>query len=126
MAVTYSTALKNKRGSAVGVLIDGTDGLGRLELGPAGMGTILVSINLQYPSLSGSVTLGVATFAGLPLTGTAQSVGTLGAARIVDSAGTVIVSGLSVSAANAEVIVDNTSVVTSQLVVISSMTITHG
>lgn len=126
MAVTYATSLKNTRMSAVGVAIDGTNGLGRFELGPAGMGTILVTVNLDFPCLSGSTTLGVATFAGFPKTGTAVSSGTLGAARLLDSAGTVIVSGLSASAANAEVIVDNTSVVTAQLVVVSSMTITHG
>lgn len=126
MAVTYSTALKNKRMSAVGVLIDGTDGLGRLELGPAGMGSVAVTVTLANPSVSGSATAGAIVFAGFPKTGTAVGVATLGAARFVDSAGTVIISGLSVSAANAEVTVDNTSVVTGQLVVISSITITHG
>lgn len=126
MAVTYSTALKNKRMSAVGVLVDGTDGPGRLELGPAGMGSVLVTITLATTSISGSATAGAVVFAGFPKTGTSVDAGTLGAARIVDSAGTVIISGLSVSAANCEVIVDNTSVVTSQLVVISSITITHG
>lgn len=126
MAVTYSTSLKNRRMSAVGAEIDGTDGLGRFELGPAGMGTILVTVTLQNPSVSGSATLGVITMAGFPKTGTAESSGTLGAARLVTSAGTSVVTGLSVSAANAEVIVDNTSVVTAQLVVISSITITHG
>jgi hypothetical protein len=126
MAVTYSTALKNKRMSAVGVLIDGTNGLGRIELGPAGMGTILVTINFPFPCISGSATAGAITFAGFPLTGTAVSSGTLGAARLLDSAGTVIISGLSVSAAGTEVIVDNSSVVTAQLVVLSSIVITHG
>jgi hypothetical protein len=126
MAVSYSIALKNLRMSAVGVMIDGTDGPGRFEMGPAGMGTILVARTLGVPSVSGSATAGVITFAGFPLTATAQSVGTLGAARLVTSAGTNVVSSLSVSTGNAEVIVDNTSVVTSQLVVISSITITHG
>lgn len=126
MAVSYSTVLKNLRMSAVGVTIDGTNGLGRFELGPAGMGTLLVSRDLQFPCVSGSATAGVITFAGFPLTATAQSSGTLGAARLVTSAGTNVVSSLSVSTGNAEVIVDNTSVVTAQLVVISSITITHG
>lgn len=126
MAVTYNTSLKNRRMSAVGQEIDGTNGLGRFEMGPAGMGTILVTVTLNFPSVSGSATAGVITFAGFPKTGTAVSSGTLGAARLLDSAGTVVISGLSASAANAEVIVDNTSVVTAQLVVVSSMTITHG
>ena len=126
MAVTYSTALKNKRMSAVGVLIDGTDGLGRIEFGPAGMGSVLATRIFPFPCISGSATAAAITFAGFPLTATATSSGTLGAARIVDSAGTVIISGLSVSAAGTEVIVDNSSVVTAQLIVISSIVITHG
>lgn len=126
MAVTYSTTLKNRRMSAVGAEVDGTNGLGRLELGPAGMGTILVSLNLDFPSVSGSATAGVITFAGFPKTATAQSVGTLGAGRMVTSAGTAVITGLSVSTAGTEIIVDNTSVVTAQLVVVSSITITHG
>lgn len=126
MAVTYSTTLKNRRMSAVGAEVDGTNGLGRLELGPTGMGTILVSLNLDFPSVSGSATAGVITFAGFPKTATAQSVGTLGAGRMVTSAGTSVITGLSVSTAGTEIIVDNTSVVTAQLVVVSSITITHG
>lgn len=126
MAVTYNTTLKNTRMSAVGVAIDGGAAAGTFELGPAGMTSILVSRTLQDPSISGSATAGVITFAGFPLTATAQSVGTLGAARIRDSNSVDIITGLSCSAANAEVIVDNTSVVTAQLVVISSITITHG
>lgn len=126
MAVTYATTLKNTRMSAVGVAIDGTNGLGRLELGPAGMGSVLVTVTLPFPCISGSATAGVITFAGFPLTGTSTGAGTLGAARLVTSAGTSIITGLSVSTAAAEVIVDNTSVALNQLVVVSSIVITHG
>lgn len=126
MAVTYATTLKNTRMSAVGVAIDGTNGLGRLELGPAGMGSVLVTVTLPFPCISGSATAGVITFAGFPLTGTATGAGTLGAARLVTSAGTSIITGLSVSTGTAEVIVDNTSVTTNQLVVVTSIVITHG
>lgn len=126
MAVTYNTTLKNRRMSAVGAEIDGTNGLGKLELGPAGMGTVLATLTLQFPCVSGSATAGVITFAGFPLTCSAVSSGTLGAARLVTSAGTSVVTGLSVSTANAEVIVDNTNVVSFQTIVVSSITITHG
>lgn len=126
MAVTYSTTLKNTRMSAVGAAIDGTNGLGRLELGPAGMGTVLATLTLQFPCVSGSASLGVITFAGFPLTCSAVSNGTLGAARLVTSGGTSVVTGLSVSTANCEVIVDNTNVVSFQTIVVSSITITHG
>lgn len=126
MAVTYATGLKNFRMSAVGVFIDSGVGAGKLELGPAGMGSVLVTITLGDPSISGSATAGVITFAGFPKTGTAVGAGTLGAARLSDVNGTVQIDGLSVSSANTEVIVDNTSVVLNQLVVISSIVITHG
>lgn len=126
MAVTYATLLKNHRMSAVGVFIDSAAGAGILELGPAGMGSTLVSFTLETTAVSGSATAGAIVFAGFPKTATAVSVGTLGAGRITDGNGTVQISGLSVSSANVEIIVDNTSVVTGQLVVISSITITHG
>lgn len=126
MAVTYATLVKNHRMSAVGVFIDSAAGAGVLELGPAGMGTVLATVTLETTSVSGSATAGAIVFAGFPKTATAVSVGTLGAARMADGNGTVVISGLSVSSANVEIIVDNTSVVTGQLIVISSITITHG
>ena len=126
MAVTYNTTLKNTRMSAVGVAIDAGATSGTFELGPAGMGTILATLGLGDPSISGSATAGAITFAGFPRTATAVSSGTLGAGRILDSNSTVIISGLSCSTGSAEIIVDNTNVVTAQLIVISSIVITHG
>lgn len=126
MAVTYSTTLKNKRMSAVGAEVDGTNGLGKMEMGPAGMGTVVATITFDFPCVSGSATAGVITFAGFPKTCSAVSSGTLGAARLVTSAGTSVVTGLSISTGNAEVIVDNTSVVSFQTIVVTSITITHG
>jgi hypothetical protein len=126
MGVSYSTALKNFRMSAVGVFIDSGTGAGRLEMSTAGLGTLLVTITLQRPSVSGSATAGAITFAGFPKTGTAVAAGTLGGAQVKDSSGTVVIDALSISTANAEIIVDNTSVAINQLVVISSIVITHG
>lgn len=126
MAVTYATTLKNARMSAVGVAIDAGAGAGLLEIGTAGMAQTLVTITLGDPSVSGSATAGAITFAGFPKTGTAAATGTLGAARIRDSNNTDVITGLSVSTGNAEVIVDNTSIVTNQLLVVNSIVITHG
>lgn len=126
MAVTYATLVKNARMSAVGAFIDSAAAGGVLELGPAGMGSVLVTFTLEVTSVSGSATAGAIVMAGFPKTGTAVAAGTLGAGRIRDGGATDVITGLSVSSANVEIIVDNTSVVTGQLVVISSITITHG
>lgn len=126
MAVTYATTLKNARMSAVGVFIDAGISGGILELGTAGMAATLVTIVLGDPSVSGSATAGAIVFAGFPKTGTAVAAGTLAAARIRDSGNVDVITGLVVSSTATEVVVDNTSVVTAQLVVINSITITHG
>lgn len=126
MAVTYATTLKNTRMSQVGVAVDAGAGAGILELGTAGMAQTFVTITLGDPSVSGSATAAAITFAGFPKTGTATGVCTLGAARVRDSNNTDVITGLSVSTGNAEVIVDNTSMNTNQLIVVNSIVITHG
>lgn len=126
MTVSYSTATKNLRMSGVGVMVDAGAGAGILELGTAGFAQTLVTITLGDPSVSGSATAGVITFAGFPKTGTAAAAGTLGACRIRDSNNTDVISNMSISSANAEIIVDNTSVALNQLVIITSIVLTHG
>lgn len=126
MAVTYATGLKNTRMSAVGVTIDAGAASGILELGNTAMASTLVTFTLAKPSISGSATAGAVVFAGFPKTATAAAAGTLVAARIRDSNNVDVITDLRVSTAAVEIIVDNTSVALNQLVVISSITITHG
>lgn len=126
MSVTYATSLKNTRMSAVGVAIDAGAAAGILEMGTTAMGATLVTITLGDPSISGSATAGAITFAGFPKTGTAVAAGAMEAARIRDSNNTDVITGLKVSSTSTEIVVDNINVVTAQLVVINSITITHG
>ncbi len=126
MSVTYATTLKNTRMSAVGVAVDAGAGAGLLELGTTAMAATLVTFTLGDPSVSGSATAGAIVFAGFPKTATAVAAGTLVNARMRDSNNTDVITDLKVSTTSVEIVVDNTSVATAQLVVISSITITHG
>lgn len=126
MSVTYATTLKNTRMTAVGAAIDAGAAAGILELGTTAMAATLVTITLGDPSISGSATAGAIVLAGFPKTGTAAAAGTLVAARIRDSNNVDVITDLRISTTSVEIVVDNTSVATAQLVVVSSITITHG
>jgi hypothetical protein len=129
MAVTYATTLKTTRMTAVVTAMDGGSGNAVLELGTAAMATVLCSITLAKPSAT--VSGAVLTFAGLPKSGTGAAAAGAGtnavAARIKDSAGNVIVDGLTVGTSGADIIVDNASIATGQTVnFTATSTITHG
>lgn len=126
MAVIYNTTLKNRRMSAVGMEADSGAGAAILELGTTGMAATLITITLGDPSVSASATAGAIVFAGFPKTGTSVAAGILAAARIRDSNNADVVTGLLVSSTATEVTVDNTNVATAQLVIVNSITITHG
>lgn len=122
MAITYTTAVKNARLSAVVTQI-GTTGV--LEIGTTGMATVLATINLQNPAAT--VASGVLTFSGLPLSDTAADAsGTAAAARIrTATGGTDIVTGLTVGTSATDIILDSTSITAGQTVTITAATITH-
>ena len=61
MAVTYNTTLKNARLDEVIAAIGSS---GKLEIGTAGMGSVLATIPLANPA--GSSSGGVLTFSGVP------------------------------------------------------------
>jgi hypothetical protein len=122
MAVTYTTAVKNSRLSAVVTAI-GTTGV--LEIGTTGMGTVLATIALGNPA--GTTASGVLTFSGFPRSDTsADATGTAAAARIrTASGGTDIVTGLTVGTSGTDIILDSTSITAGQTVTLNSATITH-
>jgi hypothetical protein len=126
MSASYSTALKNMRMSAVGVLIDGGAGAGYMELYTTGFGTLLATVTFGDPSISGSATAGAIVWAGFPKSVSAVAAGTIQAARMRDSNNTTVVNDMVVSTTATEVTVDNTNVVTGQVIVINSITFTHG
>ncbi len=127
MSVTYTTAVKTARMTAVRDAIDGGGAAGRLEIGTAGMASILATITLGYSGAStGTVTNGVLTLAGFPRSDTsADNSGTAAAARIRTSAGTDIVTGLTVGTSGADINLDSVAITAGQQVTLTSATITH-
>ncbi len=121
MAVTYTVAVKNARLSAVVTQIGST---GVLEIGTAGMASILATITLN--ATAGTATTGVLTFSGFPKSDTADATGTAAAARIRTApGGTDIVTGLTVGTSGTDIILDSVNITTGQTVTINSASITH-
>jgi hypothetical protein len=124
MAVTYSTAVKNARLLAVRDQIDAGSGPGVLQIGTAGMATVLADITLSDPSATAAS--GILTFSGFPKSDSAaNATGVAAAARIRDSAGTDVITGLTVGTSGTDIILDNTSINAGQTITINSATITH-
>lgn len=135
MAVTYSTTLKSNRMQLVADLIagktqaasTGSATAGKLVIGTSslsGATGVLATINLG--TTPGTVTNGVLTLSGTPLSATASGDGTAAKAELRDNSDTVIVSGLTVGTSGADIILDSTSITSGQTVTINSGTITHG
>lgn len=123
MAVTYSTATKQARMQAVANAIDGGAAAGYIEIGTAAMALVLATITLADPC--GTPSGAVLTLT-MPKSDTsADNTGTAAAARVKDSDGNIIVSGLTVSTSGADINLDNTSVNAGQNVTLTSATITH-
>jgi hypothetical protein len=122
MAVTYTTAVKNARLSAV-VTAMGTTAV--LEIGTASMAAVLAVIPLDNPAAT--VASGVMTFAGFPKSDTtADNSGTAAAARIRTSvAGTDIITGLTVGTSGADINLDSVTITAGQTITINSASITH-
>ena len=122
MAVTYTTAVKNSRLTAVVTAIGAT---GVLEIGTTGMATVLATINLA--ATAGVAASGVLTFSGFPRSDTAaDATGTAAAARIrTGTGGTDVVTGLTVGLTGSDINLDSLSISTGQTVTINSAVITH-
>lgn len=124
MPVNYSTTVKNTRMTAVRDAIDAGASAGVLEIGTTSMASVLASITLADPC--GSVSGGVLTFT-MPQSDTsADATGTAAEARIKDSSGTVIISGLTVGTSGSNINLSSLAVTAGDTVTLSSATITHG
>ena len=125
MAVIYSTAAKNARLEAVVNTIDAGSGAGVLQIGTSAMGTVLAEITLADPS--GTVTGGVLTFSGFPRSdSTANATGVAAAARIRDSNGADVITGLTVGTpgSGADIILETTNIDAGEIVTLNTATIT--
>lgn len=120
MAVVYPTAVKTARMNAVLTALGSS---GKLEIGTAGMASILAVIPL---GTGGSVTNGVWTILAAPASDTsADAGGTAAEARIRTSGNVDIVTGLTVSTTGANINLDSVSITAGQTVTINSATVTH-
>lgn len=125
MAVIYSTAAKNARLQAVIDTIDAGAGAGVLQIGTTAMGTVLASITLADPC--GTVSGGVLTFSGFPRSDTsADANGTAAAARIRDSNGNDVITGLTVGlvGSGADIVFESVSFNVGEIITLNSATIT--
>ena len=125
MAVTYDTATKTARMAAVIAQIDAGAAAGTLEIGTTGMGSVLAILTLADPC--GSAASGVLTFDFDPdiSDASANASGTAAEARIKDSDGTVIISGLTVGTSGTDIVLDSVSITSGQTVTLTTGTITH-
>lgn len=127
MAVTYATDVKTARMNAVVTEIDAGAAAGVLQIGTTAMGTVLAEFTLNEPC--GTVTTDVLTFSGFPKSDTsANATGTAAAARIRDSDGNDVITGLTVtlSGGGGDIILDSLSITSGQTVTLNSpTTITH-
>lgn len=128
MAVTYNDTLKTTRMTSVKTAIDAGSADGNIQIATSGgfgsATNILVTIDFNDPCAT--VSTGVLTFSGLPVSALASFTGTATQARVRDSDGTVVISGLTVGTTATNIILNTTSIESGQLVRIDSGTITHG
>lgn len=120
MAVNYTNAVKDAR---LGAVVTQIGASGKLEIGTAGMASVLATFTLD--ATAGVASGGVLTLSGMPKNATASATGTAAAARIRTSGNTDIVTGLTVGTSATDIVIDNTSINSGQTVTLSSATITH-
>ncbi len=125
MTVTYSNATKQARHEATIVKIDAGAAAGTLEIGTAAMASVLAILTLADPC--GTAVNGVLTFDFDPdiTDASANNTGTAAEARIKDSDGNIIISGLTVGTAATDIVLDSTSITAGQSVTLTTGTITH-
>ena len=124
MSIIYSNAVKVARMAAV-VSQAGTTAV--LEIGTTGMATVLATIALGNPIAGAATGAGVLTLSGFPRSDTsADATGTAAAARIrTASAGSDVITGLTVGLSASDIILDSLSITAGQTVTLNSAVITH-
>ena len=124
MPSVYPNAVKITRMQAV---ITAAGSTAVLEIGTAGMATVLATIPLNNPIAPTPTGAGVVTLAGFPKTDpAADATGTAAAARIRTApGGTDVVTGWTVGTSGADVIVASTAFVAGEPFTLTSATLTH-
>lgn len=124
--LAYSSTLKDNRMTQIVALIDAGAGPGTLEIGTTGMASVLATLTLADPC--GTVSDGVLIFDFDPdISDTsADNTGAAAEARIKDSAGNVIVSGLTVGTSGSHINLSSVAITAGDTVALTTGTITHG
>lgn len=135
MAVTYSATVKDDRMQQV---IDRTQGktpaaatgsasAGSLVIGTSALsGATGVLATLALTTTAFTLSGGVLTLHGVPLSVAASATGTAAKAEVRNNAGTVIISGLTVGTSGADINLNTVAIVSTQTVAVTAGTITHG
>lgn len=122
MPINYNTTLKNTRMTDV---VTALGSGGKLKIYKADGTTLLAVLPLANPA--GTVTGGVLTLSGVPITeASADASGVAAAATLTDASDTVIANGLTVSSSAGDLVLSSTNIVAGQPVTLTSGTITHG
>lgn len=124
MAVIYRSSLRTTRMSAVVADMDSGTGPATLEIGTAGFAAVLAIVALSDPSAT--VSGDVLTFSGMPKSDSSiDNTGAAAEARIKESGGAIIISGLTVGTSGTNIIVNSTAFQAGATFTIQSATITH-
>jgi hypothetical protein len=124
MAVVYNATVKNDRMDVVAAAMNAGSGAAVLQIGTAAMAAVLASVPLTDPVTVTADALNL--LPGGASTIAASGTGTAAAARVRDSDGNDIVTGLTVGLSASNVILDSVNVTSGQDVTINTGVITHG
>lgn len=123
MSVTYSNTVKDNRMTQVLNAIDGGASFGYIEICTAAYAAVLATITLSDPC--GTVGTQALTLT-MPKSDTnADNTGTAAIARIKDSNGNVIVSGLTVGTSSTDIVLSSLAITAGDTVTLNSAVITH-
>lgn len=123
MAITLTTAARDAACNAVVDLADQGSGAGKLKIKDGA--SVLCTITLGDPAF-GAAASGVATAAGLTLSGTASGTGTADGYDVTDSDDTVLWSGtVTVTSGGGDLELDSVSITSGQAVQITAWTYTQ-
>ena len=121
MPIVYTTAVKSARMQAV---VDQIGANGKLEIGTTGMTLVIATVSLG--ATAGTVSNGVITLSGLPISDlAADATGIAAAARIRTSGDVDVITGLTVGMSGTDIVLDNTNIAIGQQVSINAATFTH-
>lgn len=135
MSVSYSATVKDKRmqlvidyiAGKVAAASTGSATAGKLVIGTSSLsGATGVLATLALNTTPFTLSGGVITLSGVPLSVSPSAAGTAAKAEFRDNADTVVITGLTVGTSASDIIVNTTTVATGVPFQVTSGTITHG